>query len=84
MWDIGQQIGDAEGRLDVCVAAAGILKASPVGHTSLLQRPTHAKNLTVPGLPHRGLRQNHSNQRERMLRLCSDCCPPNDSLQPVW
>lgn len=31
MWDIGEKIGDAEGRLDCCVAAAGILRASPVG-----------------------------------------------------
>ena len=26
MWRIGDLIGDKEGRLDVCVAAAGILK----------------------------------------------------------
>jgi hypothetical protein len=26
MWDVGRMVGDAEGRLDVCVANAGILK----------------------------------------------------------
>ena len=26
MWRIGEEIGDREGRMDICVAAAGILK----------------------------------------------------------
>lgn len=26
MWKLGETIGDREGRMDVCVAAAGILK----------------------------------------------------------
>ncbi len=28
MWKIGKQIGDKEGRMDACVAAAGILKSN--------------------------------------------------------
>jgi len=35
MWRIGEGIGDREGRVDVCVAAAGILKA----HTDCLEYP---------------------------------------------
>ncbi|KAI0003255.1 hypothetical protein BJV74DRAFT_812552 [Russula compacta] len=35
MWKIGEEIGDKEGRMDVCVAAAGILKA----HTDCLEYP---------------------------------------------
>ena len=35
MWRIGEEIGDLEGRMDVCVAAAGILKA----HTDCLEYP---------------------------------------------
>lgn len=35
MWQIGKQIGDKEGRLDACVAAAGILK----NHTDCLTYP---------------------------------------------
>ena len=35
MWRIGEEIGDQEGRMDVCVAAAGILKA----HTDCLEYP---------------------------------------------
>jgi NAD(P)-dependent dehydrogenase (short-subunit alcohol dehydrogenase family) len=35
MWRIGEGIGDREGRMDVCVAAAGILKA----HTDCLEYP---------------------------------------------
>ncbi|KAA1471247.1 NAD(P)-binding protein [Dentipellis sp. KUC8613] len=35
MWDVGQKIGDKEGRLDVCVAAAGILRE----HTDCLEYP---------------------------------------------
>ena len=35
MWRIGEEIGDREGRMDVCVAAAGILKA----HTDCLEYP---------------------------------------------
>jgi hypothetical protein len=35
MWRIGEEIGDREGRMDVCVAAAGILKA----HTNCLEYP---------------------------------------------
>src|SRR5579863_6911608 len=35
MWKIGEEIGDREGRMDVCVAAAGILKA----HTDCLEYP---------------------------------------------
>lgn len=42
MWEIGQKIGDAEGRLDICVAAAGILRASPVSAIQPLQ-PTLKK-----------------------------------------
>ncbi|KAI1784650.1 sorbose reductase sou1 [Ganoderma leucocontextum] len=34
MWKIGERIGDREGRMDVCVAAAGTL--SPGGNTSAL------------------------------------------------
>lgn len=35
MWKIGEEIGNREGRMDVCVAAAGILKA----HTDCLEYP---------------------------------------------
>ncbi|KAF5386754.1 hypothetical protein D9615_001811 [Tricholomella constricta] len=35
MWDRAREIGDKEGRMDVCVAAAGILKA----HTDCLEYP---------------------------------------------
>ena len=35
MWRIGEEIGDREGRMDVCVAAAGILKA----HKDCLEYP---------------------------------------------
>ena len=35
MWKIGETIGDREGRLDACVAAAGILKS----HTDCLEYP---------------------------------------------
>ncbi|KAI0721531.1 sorbose reductase sou1 [Cerioporus squamosus] len=35
MWKIGETVGDKEGRLDVCVAAAGILK----NHTDCLEYP---------------------------------------------
>jgi NAD(P)-dependent dehydrogenase (short-subunit alcohol dehydrogenase family) len=35
MWKVGEEIGDREGRMDVCVAAAGILKA----HTDCLEYP---------------------------------------------
>jgi hypothetical protein len=33
MWKIGQDIGDREGRMDACVAAAGILRS----HTDCLE-----------------------------------------------
>ncbi len=36
MWKIGKTIGDREGRMDVCVAAAGILR----GDTPCLTYPT--------------------------------------------
>lgn len=29
MWKIGEEIGDKEGRMDVCVAAAGITHTGP-------------------------------------------------------
>lgn len=35
MWKVGEEIGNREGRVDVCVAAAGILKA----HTDCLEYP---------------------------------------------
>src|SRR6266702_5897953 len=35
MWKVGEEIGDREGRMDVCVAAAGILKS----HTDCLEYP---------------------------------------------
>ena len=35
MWKIGEMIGDREGRLDACVAAAGVLKS----HTDCLEYP---------------------------------------------
>lgn len=35
MWKIGQDIGDKEGRMDACVAAAGILRS----HTDCLEYP---------------------------------------------
>ena len=35
MWKVGEEIGDREGRMDVCVAAAGILKA----HRDCLEYP---------------------------------------------
>ena len=35
MWKIGEMIGDREGRMDACIAAAGILKA----HTDCLTYP---------------------------------------------
>ncbi|GJE97088.1 sorbose reductase sou1 [Phanerochaete sordida] len=35
MWKIGQDIGDREGRMDACVAAAGVLKS----HTDCLEYP---------------------------------------------
>lgn len=35
MWKIGEHIGDKEGRMDACVAAAGILKT----HTNCLEYP---------------------------------------------
>lgn len=35
MWKVGEDIGDREGRMDVCVAAAGILKS----HTDCLEYP---------------------------------------------
>lgn len=35
MWKIGDMIGSREGRMDVCVAAAGILKS----HTNCLEYP---------------------------------------------
>ncbi|KAF8061491.1 hypothetical protein FPV67DRAFT_282270 [Lyophyllum atratum] len=35
MWDRAREIGDREGRVDVCVAAAGVLKA----HTDCLEYP---------------------------------------------
>ncbi|KAI0049985.1 NAD(P)-binding protein [Auriscalpium vulgare] len=35
MWEVGEQIAEKEGRMDVCVAAAGILKA----HTDCLEYP---------------------------------------------
>jgi short chain dehydrogenase len=35
MWKVAEEIGDREGRMDVCVAAAGILKA----HTDCLEYP---------------------------------------------
>ncbi|KIP06008.1 hypothetical protein PHLGIDRAFT_128540 [Phlebiopsis gigantea 11061_1 CR5-6] len=35
MWKIGQDIGDKEGRLDACIAAAGVLK----DHTNCLEYP---------------------------------------------
>lgn len=35
MWKLGETIGDREGRLDACVAAAGILKS----HTDCLEYP---------------------------------------------
>ena len=35
MWKIGEYVGDNEGRMDVCVAAAGVLKS----HTDCLEYP---------------------------------------------
>lgn len=35
MWKIGETIGDREGRMDACVAAAGILRS----HTDCLEYP---------------------------------------------
>ena len=35
MWKIGEEIGDREGRMDVCVAAAGILRS----HMDCLEYP---------------------------------------------
>ena len=35
MWKIGEFVGDTEGRMDVCVAAAGVLKT----HTDCLEYP---------------------------------------------
>jgi NAD(P)-dependent dehydrogenase (short-subunit alcohol dehydrogenase family) len=35
VWKVGKDIGDTEGRMDVCIAAAGILKT----HTDCLQYP---------------------------------------------
>ncbi len=35
MWKLGEKIGSAEGRMDVCIAAAGILK----GDMSCLDYP---------------------------------------------
>ena len=35
MWKIGEDIGDKEGRMDACVAAAGVLKS----HTDCLEYP---------------------------------------------
>lgn len=35
MWKIGEEIGDREKRMDICVAAAGILKS----HTDCLEYP---------------------------------------------
>lgn len=35
MWDVGDEVGAREGRLDVCVAAAGVLRA----HTDCLEYP---------------------------------------------
>lgn len=35
MWKIGQDIGDKEGRMDACVAAAGILR----NHIDCLEYP---------------------------------------------
>jgi NADP-dependent 3-hydroxy acid dehydrogenase YdfG len=35
IWGVGEEVGKKEGRMDVCVAAAGILK----GHTDCLEYP---------------------------------------------
>ncbi|KAI0319820.1 hypothetical protein OF83DRAFT_1162773 [Amylostereum chailletii] len=35
MWEVGREIGETEGRMDVCVAAAGVLKS----HTGCLEYP---------------------------------------------
>lgn len=35
MWKVGETVGEREGRMDVCVAAAGVLKA----HTDCLEYP---------------------------------------------
>ena len=35
MWKIGQDIGDKEGRMDACIAAAGVLK----NHINCLEYP---------------------------------------------
>ena len=35
MWDVGELVGRREGRMDACVAAAGVLKA----HTDCLEYP---------------------------------------------
>ena len=35
MWKIGKTIGDKEGRMDTCIAAAGVLKT----HTNCLEYP---------------------------------------------
>jgi NADP-dependent 3-hydroxy acid dehydrogenase YdfG len=37
MWKVGEEIGEREGRMDVCVAAAGILKT----HTDCLEYPAN-------------------------------------------
>jgi NAD(P)-dependent dehydrogenase (short-subunit alcohol dehydrogenase family) len=37
MWKVGEDIGEREGRMDVCVAAAGILKS----HTDCLEYPAN-------------------------------------------
>ena len=51
MWKIGEFIGDAEGRMDACIAAAGILKS----HTDCLEYPAEqfrqARPLSSLNLP---------------------------------
>ena len=48
MWKIGQDIGDKEGRLDVCVAAAGILKVIPTSEcTAVSQKEVHIPHVEV-------------------------------------
>lgn len=47
MWKIGQDIGDKEGRMDACIAAAGVLKS----HTDCLEYP--AKQFREVGTPGR-------------------------------
>lgn len=47
MWKIGEFVGDTEGRMDTCIAAAGILK----NHIDCLEYP--AEEFEQVSLPYR-------------------------------